>query len=68
MLKTHHRHTNRRLFKRAGMLALLSQVCLLQFGGCFNPELMFAAAADSLAFTAVQAAQGFLFGLLGLGG
>ena len=54
--------------KRAGMLALLSQACLLQLGGCFNQEVFLAAAADSLAFTVAQAAQGFLTGLLGLGG
>ena len=68
MLKTCHRRTDRRLIRRAGMLALLSQACLLQLGGCFDPELLFAAAADSLAFTVAQAAQGFLTGLLALGG
>lgn len=68
MLKDYPRYVTRRLIKRAGILALLSQVGLLQFGGCFNPDIIFAAAADSMAFTVAQAAQGFLAGFLGLGG
>lgn len=62
MLKTISKHVS---IKRVAMMAILSQACLLQLGGCFDREVIFGALANSLALTAGVAAQGFLSTLLG---
>ncbi|NOS99142.1 MAG: hypothetical protein HOP29_00770 [Phycisphaerales bacterium] len=52
------------MVRRLTALGLLSQVVLYGAGGCFSRDLVFTAAAESLAFTVSGALQAILNGLL----